>query len=389
MHLKISTDLPNFLLMCARQDFRRQWQTFCEKSVADSHSDTRTQRDCERGGSRLLTAGLHFPRPAVAVLQCVEEGKVSDYGASKPEGKNILKYVLEYEEGQCTLGHHSRERGSSHRQEESEEQGTCRHAGHTCGGTLNRSLASRSRLSIVALGVLFLLGYYYLFKNDSKELHLDAELEFNMSNLAIVGFEAAVKVKVSLPPGSLQYVHLRRVDPTLNCNCEITQRFALVPARPGKLPLVYVPVTYTCDTPIEVLRAQTEKEGTCTDHGAQDPAGLLIHQYQWVTQTCNSGGAIDAVPSSSAQTPATMRRRSIFVLTAAPLLLFFPLVLCARPLCVGVQRRLLLPVAQLEQGHPAAQGAGTGAQEPRHRKQGAGHQQVHGGLWTGTGERPQ
>lgn len=104
-----------------------------------------------------------------------------------------------------------------------------------------------------------------------------------MSNLQIVGFEAATKVKVSLPPGSLQFVHLKRVNSAQNCNCEITQRFALNAPTPGKLPSVYVPVTYTAETPLEVLRAQTEREGVCTDHGSQDPAGLLIHQYQWVS----------------------------------------------------------------------------------------------------------
>jgi len=124
-------------------------------------------------------------------------------------------------------------------------------------------------------------GYYYLFKNNSKELHLDAELEFKMTNLHIVGFENASKVKVSLPPGSLQFVHFKRVDSTQNCNCEITQRFALNPPKAGKLPSVYVPITYTIDTPLDVLKAQTEKEGICTDHSTHDPAGALIFQYQW------------------------------------------------------------------------------------------------------------
>lgn len=123
--------------------------------------------------------------------------------------------------------------------------------------------------------------YYYLFKNNSKELHLDAELEFKMTNLVIVGFEEASKVKVSLPPGSLQYVHLKRVDSTQNCNCEITQRFALNPPKVGKLPSVSIPVTYTIDTPREILMEQTAKEGTCIDHGTQDPNGLLIWQYQF------------------------------------------------------------------------------------------------------------
>jgi len=122
---------------------------------------------------------------------------------------------------------------------------------------------------------------YYLFKNNSKDLHLDAELEFKMSNLHIVGFESASKVKVSLPPASLQYVHLKRVDSTASCSCEISQRFALNAPKAGRLPSVYVPVTYTADSPLDVLQAQTEKEGLCTDHGTQDPAGLLIHQYQW------------------------------------------------------------------------------------------------------------
>jgi hypothetical protein len=158
------------------------------------------------------------------LVQSEKEGKASDYGASKPEGKNILRYVLEYEE-----------------------------------------------------------EYFYMFKNKSKELHLDAELEFSMTNLVVVGFEAANKVKVSLPPGSLQYVHLKRVDSTQNCNCEITQRFASVAPKMGKLPSVYIPMTYTIDTPIEVLKVleQTMKEGICTDHGTQDPNGLLCFQYQW------------------------------------------------------------------------------------------------------------
>ena len=39
---------------------------------------------------------------ALSLSQCEKEGKASDYGASKPEGKNIHKYVLEYEEGLST-----------------------------------------------------------------------------------------------------------------------------------------------------------------------------------------------------------------------------------------------------------------------------------------------
>lgn len=124
-------------------------------------------------------------------------------------------------------------------------------------------------------------GYYYLWRNDSKDLHLDTELDFKLSNLQIVGFESASKLKISLPPASLQYVHLRRVDPKQSCNCEITQRFALNPPKAGKLPTVSVPVTYSADTPEAELRAQTLKEGVCTDHGTQDPNGLLIFQYQW------------------------------------------------------------------------------------------------------------
>jgi hypothetical protein len=41
-----------------------------------------------------------FPTAIADILRkCEKEGKCSDYGASKPEGKDILKYVLEYEEG--------------------------------------------------------------------------------------------------------------------------------------------------------------------------------------------------------------------------------------------------------------------------------------------------
>lgn len=186
----------------------------CETCDADFHRPAKFATHVRKA---------RFPTAVADIFRkCEKEGKMSDYGASKPEGKNILKYVLEYEE-----------------------------------------------------------GYYYAFRNNSKDLHLDAELEFNFTNLAIVGFEAATKIKISLPPDSGQYVHLQRVDPTLNCNCEITQRFALVPARAGKVSSVSVPVTYTSATPIDILKIQTEKEGSCTDHGSQDPAGLLIHQYQW------------------------------------------------------------------------------------------------------------
>lgn len=102
-----------------------------------------------------------------------------------------------------------------------------------------------------------------------------------MTNLEIIGFENATKVKVSLPPNSLQYVHLKRVDSAQNCNCEITQRFALNAPKAGKLPSVYIPVTYDINTPVAVLREQTEKDGICTDHGTQDQNGLLVHQYQY------------------------------------------------------------------------------------------------------------
>lgn len=47
--------------------------------------------------------------------KCEKEGKVSDYGGSKPEGKNILKYVLEYEDGQETYTHsHARTHMHTH-----------------------------------------------------------------------------------------------------------------------------------------------------------------------------------------------------------------------------------------------------------------------------------
>jgi len=187
---------------------------FCDRCDADFHKPAKKATHVRKA---------RFPTAVADILRkCEKEGKASDYGATKPEGKSIHKYVLEYEE-----------------------------------------------------------GYYYLFKNDSKELHLDAELEFKMTNLIIVGFEQANKVKVSLPPASLQYVHLKRVDASQSCSCEISQRFALNAPKAGRLPSVYVPVTYTADTPRDVLEAQTEKEGLCTDHGSQDPAGLLIHQFQW------------------------------------------------------------------------------------------------------------
>lgn len=187
---------------------------FCERCDADFHKPAKKASHVRKA---------RFPTAIAEILiKCEKEGKASDYGSSKPEGKNILKYVLEYEE-----------------------------------------------------------GYFYLFKNNSKELHLDAELEFKMTNLVIVGFEAADKVKVSLPPGSLQYVHLKRVDSTQNCTCEITQRFALNPPKAGKLPSVSIPVTYTPDTPLDVLIEQALKEGVCTDHGTQDQNGLLIFQYQY------------------------------------------------------------------------------------------------------------
>lgn len=187
---------------------------FCDQCDADFHRPVKKAAHVRK---------VRFPTAiAEILLKCEKEGKASDYGASKPEGKNILKYVLEYDE-----------------------------------------------------------GYYYLFKNNSKELHLDTELDFKLTNLQIVGFEEASKVRVSLPPGSLQYVHLKRLDAAQPCHCEIMQRFTLNPPQAGKQPSVYVPVVYTLDTPEEVLREQTEKEGVCTDHGSQDEAGLLIFQFQW------------------------------------------------------------------------------------------------------------
>jgi len=187
---------------------------FCERCDGDFHRPAKKASHVRKA---------RFPTAIADILRkCEKEGKCSDYGASKPEGKDILKYVLEYEE-----------------------------------------------------------GFFYLFRNNSKDVHLDTELEFKMTNLVIVGFEEASKVKVSLPPSSLQYVHLKRVDAAQSCSCEIAQRFALTAPKAGRLPSVYVPVTYTADTPQEVLEAQTEKEGLCTDHGTQDPAGLVIHQYQW------------------------------------------------------------------------------------------------------------
>ena len=53
-----------------------------------------------------LIWGLSWAECVLCVVfvfcQCEKEGKASDYGASKPEGKNILKYVLEYQEGTWT-----------------------------------------------------------------------------------------------------------------------------------------------------------------------------------------------------------------------------------------------------------------------------------------------
>lgn len=214
----MSADAPRLCENCEEQPVTLYCadckMEFCEQCDGDFH------RPAKKAGH---VRKARFPTAVADILvKCEKEGKASDYGASKPEGKNIMKYVLEYDE-----------------------------------------------------------GYYYLFKNNSKELHLDTELDFKMTNLQIAGFEDASKVRVSLPPGSLQYVHLRRVDPAQPCHCEIMQRFTLNPPRPGKLPSVYVPVVYTLDTPEDVLKTQTEKEGVCTDHGSQDEAGLLIFQYQW------------------------------------------------------------------------------------------------------------
>jgi len=187
---------------------------FCERCDADFHRPVKKSTHVRK---------VRFPTAIADILRrCEKEGKVSDYGASKPEGKDVLKYVLEYED-----------------------------------------------------------GYYYLFKNNSSDVHLDTELEFKMENLDIVGFEGESRVRVSLPPSSLQYIHLHRKDSKLACKCEVLQRFALTPPKPGKLPSVYVPVVYTADTPVEVLMAQTEKEGHCTDHGNADASGQMIHQWQW------------------------------------------------------------------------------------------------------------
>lgn len=82
------------------------------------------------------------------LVRAEKEGKQSDYGAQKEEGKKILKYVLEYDE-----------------------------------------------------------GYWYLFKNTSDNLHLDAELNLDLKNLSIAGFKPEVrKLRVSLPPATTQFI---------------------------------------------------------------------------------------------------------------------------------------------------------------------------------------
>lgn len=88
---------------------------FCDRCDGDFHKPA---------SKRTHVRKARFPTSVADILRkCEKEGKASDYGASKPEGKNILKYVLEYEE-----------------------------------------------------------GYWYLFKNNSTTLHLDAELEFKVNS---------------------------------------------------------------------------------------------------------------------------------------------------------------------------------------------------------------
>lgn len=190
-------------------------QEFCDTCDAAFHEPIKMRRHVRK------------PRFAATItdilIKAEKEGKVSDYGASKPEGKSCRKFVLETED-----------------------------------------------------------GYYYLFKNeDNSNIQLELELSFNLTNLVIEGYEEANKLKICLPPASMQYIHLKRVDVKAACSCDLTQRFALIPPKPGKVGSISIPVIFTGDTPREVLRAQTEKDGICTDHGSQDPSGSDILQFQW------------------------------------------------------------------------------------------------------------
>lgn len=49
----------------------------------------------------------------------------------------------------------------------------------------------------------------------------------------------------------------------------------------GKVPSVQPMLQLTASSPVSELRAQTEKEGTVSDHGSQDPAGAEVLQFQW------------------------------------------------------------------------------------------------------------
>jgi hypothetical protein len=144
-----------------------------------------------------------FPEDITEILiKCEKEGKLSDFGSLKPEGKSVHKYVLEYED-----------------------------------------------------------GYFYMWKNLSKDLHLDTELTLKLNNLKILDHNQTEKLKVSLPPGTVQYIHFQRINKNEACSCDISQRFALTPAKPGKLPSVSIPVVLTKDSSEVELRKWTEKEG--------------------------------------------------------------------------------------------------------------------------------
>lgn len=154
------------------------------------------------------------------LIKTEKEGKMSDYSQVHPEGRDIRKFILETDD-----------------------------------------------------------GYWYLFKNSSKEQHLETELDFSLSNMTIQGFGNSRKLRISLPPQSLQYVYVKRVNDEEECGCDLTQRLSLGAARPGAVPRISEPDRISVDTPLDELRSLTEKLGSVTDYSKTDPVGSDILQY--------------------------------------------------------------------------------------------------------------
>lgn len=125
-------------------------------------------------------------------------------------------------------------------------------------------------------------GDWHVFKNGSKTLHLDSEITLELNNMLVTGYTSKNKLKLSLPPQSVQYLFIQCVNPDLEFSCELTQRFSIKPARIGALPSITDANLYTSSTPPHILQQHTKQYGTVSDYSATDPMGADIFQYYLV-----------------------------------------------------------------------------------------------------------